>query len=107
MKAYPEESVEEGRFYLEILVCNFKDIDAITMFADYRVPQVLRYLNLIIYTDELVKELTEHPHLKSGSEMECEIRACSILAVEKLKEFIGHGAVSGLRKSHKTESVFY
>lgn len=106
-------------------VCSFSDVDKLTMFADYRVPQVLRYLKLITYSDTLVKELKEHPHLRSGSEMECEIRACSIMAVEKLKKFIGGKAISVLidyalwdyAKAnsslmdhipiHKTESVFY
>ena len=106
-------------------VCCFKDIAQLTMFADYRVPQVLRYLKLIVYSDDLVKELEERPHVKSGSEIECEIRACSIMAVEKLKTFIGGNAISVLIDYalwdygkanaslmrhipiHKTESVFY
>lgn len=106
-------------------VCSFYDVDKLTMFADYRVPQVLRYLKLITYSEEFVKELEERPHLASGSEMECEVRACSIMAVEKLKQSIGGKAISVLidyalwdyAKAnsalmehipiHKTESVFY
>ena len=28
-------------------ICHFNDIDKLTMFSDYRVPQVLHYLNII------------------------------------------------------------
>lgn len=106
-------------------VCVFNDIDQITMFADYRVPQILNYLGLIVYSNELLNELRERPHLLSGSTMECEIRGCSIAAVEKLKMKLNNGTMSVLidfvlwdyatqNRSemdhipiHKTESVFY
>lgn len=35
----------------------FSDIDQITMFADYRVPQVLVYFGAISYSDELMEML--------------------------------------------------
>ncbi|KOC64840.1 UPF0553 protein C9orf64 like protein [Habropoda laboriosa] len=35
----------------------FKDIDCITMFADYRVPQVLVYFGAMRYSDDLLKRL--------------------------------------------------
>ena len=37
----------------------FVDIDSITMFADYRVPQVLTYLGALKYSDSLLKNLKE------------------------------------------------
>uniref|UniRef100_A0A8C4WUH7 Queuosine 5'-phosphate N-glycosylase/hydrolase n=1 Tax=Eptatretus burgeri TaxID=7764 RepID=A0A8C4WUH7_EPTBU len=37
----------------------FVDIDSITMFADYRVPQVLTYLGALKYSDGLLKNLKE------------------------------------------------
>ncbi|OHT05134.1 hypothetical protein TRFO_27266 [Tritrichomonas foetus] len=73
-------------------VCHFNDIDQITMFADYRVPQVLNYLGLLKYSDELFEMLKNHPHLEVGSEAECEIRGCSIAAVEKFKKFLSKDA---------------
>lgn len=35
----------------------FKDISSITMFADYRLPQVLVYLGALKYSDELLAKL--------------------------------------------------
>lgn len=73
-------------------VCHFDDIDKLTMFADYRVPQVLQYFNLIKFSDELIEFLKDNPHLEPGSEKECEIRGCSIAAVEKLKKYLSANA---------------
>jgi hypothetical protein len=77
-------------------VCSFRDIGDLTMFADYRVPQGLNYFGLIVYSEWLIAELKERPHLDAGSEIECEIRGVSIVAVEKLKLFIGEPAISVL-----------
>ncbi|XP_045499140.1 queuosine salvage protein [Colias croceus] len=64
----------------------FNDIDVITMFADYRVPQVLVYFGVLSYSDELMDKLRNDNLLPSGSEEEIEIRGCSIHAVELLKK---------------------
>lgn len=63
----------------------FHDVDCVTMFADYRVPQVLVLLGILRYDDAVTQRLRANPHLESGCELECEIRAASIWAVEKLK----------------------
>ncbi|CAG8656247.1 UPF0553 protein C9orf64 [Gigaspora rosea] len=73
----------EGKGYGE-----FKDIDEITMFADYRVPQALHHLGAIKYSDNLIKTLERHELLEYGSRLEVEIRGCSIWAVELLKREI-------------------
>ncbi|XP_047035965.1 queuosine salvage protein [Helicoverpa zea] len=64
----------------------FTDIDKITMFADYRVPQVLVYFGALSYSDELMDKLKKDVLLSSGSPEEVEIRGCSIHAVELLKK---------------------
>ena len=74
-------------------VCHFNDIDKLTMFADYR---VLQYLNILQFSDELIEIIRKNPHLESGSEIECEIRGCSIAAVEKLKKYLKSNANSVL-----------
>ncbi|XP_068626805.1 queuosine 5'-phosphate N-glycosylase/hydrolase isoform X2 [Battus philenor] len=66
----------------------FVDIDKMTMFADYRVPQVLVYFGVMSYSDELMKKLQNDVLLESESEEEVEIRGCSIHAVELLKKSI-------------------
>lgn len=64
----------------------FCDIDKLTMFADYRVPQVLVYFGVMSYSDELMEKLRNDILLTSGSEEEMEIRGCSIHTVELLKQ---------------------
>ena len=58
----------------------FSDIEVITMFADYRVPQVLKYYNVIEYSDDLKSFLRRNILLSSGARYEVEIRAASIVA---------------------------
>ncbi|CAH2989606.1 unnamed protein product [Chilo suppressalis] len=66
----------------------FHDIDGITMFADYRVPQVLLYFGALSYDNNLMEQLKNDVLLPSGSEEEVEIRGCSIHCVELLKKKI-------------------
>lgn len=60
----------------------FDDIDEITMFADYRVPQILYTLGCIEYSPALKQKIQSKVPLESGSSEEVEIRGCSIHAVE-------------------------
>jgi hypothetical protein len=62
----------------------FNDIDDITMFADYRVPQVLRFYKSIDYSDELNEFLKKNQLMKTGDQFE--IRAASILACNLITE---------------------
>uniref|UniRef100_S4PF51 Queuosine 5'-phosphate N-glycosylase/hydrolase n=1 Tax=Pararge aegeria TaxID=116150 RepID=S4PF51_9NEOP len=64
----------------------FQDIDRLTMFADYRVPQVLVYFGAMSYNDELMEKLKKDELLTSGSPEEVEIRGCSIHTIELLKQ---------------------
>ncbi|XP_051155304.1 queuosine salvage protein [Leptopilina boulardi] len=63
---------------------NFHDIDALTMFADYRVPQVLVYFDAMCYTTSLLNSLQSETELKAGSEEEIEIRGCAVEVVERI-----------------------
>lgn len=38
---------------------SFEDISSLTIFADYRIPQVLVHLKAMKYSDELMKKLRE------------------------------------------------
>ena len=66
----------------------FDDIDVVTMFADYRVPQSLLYHDVFAYSDELLRKLKSNEILRNGDEMEVEIRGCSIHAVELLNDHV-------------------
>ncbi|KAL2614023.1 hypothetical protein R1flu_025715 [Riccia fluitans] len=64
----------------------FMDIGSITMFADYVVPAVLRSWGILRYSPCLAEKVDKTEKIVAGSEEEVEIRACTITAVEWLKE---------------------
>lgn len=66
----------------------FNDISSITMFADYRVPQVLKFYNVIDYADDLKAFLKRNALLSSGARFEVEIRAASIVGCRLLTNAI-------------------
>lgn len=76
----------------------FDDIESITMFADYRVPQVLNYFGVLKYSEALQDRLTKGEMFTSGERQEVELRGCCIWAVEllrdKLSELMGPEAVA-------------
>lgn len=61
----------------------FNDIDTLTMFADYRIPQVLYSFGAIRYSDHLLSLLRNGQLLEYGCEEEVEIRSSSIWSVEE------------------------
>jgi hypothetical protein len=50
------------------------------------VPQILNFLNLIDYTPSLQEKLANKEYIASGSEIEINLRALSIVAVEELRK---------------------
>ncbi|KGL80859.1 UPF0553 protein C9orf64, partial [Tinamus guttatus] len=56
----------------------FGDISSLTIFADYRIPQVLIHFKAMKYSEELMKKLRKGTILQSGDRQEVEIRGCSI-----------------------------
>ncbi|KAL1945379.1 hypothetical protein VTO73DRAFT_2230 [Trametes versicolor] len=63
-------------------------IHELTMFADYRVPQILHHLRILSYPPALVKLLRAHDPLAPGSLEELAIRTASIVAVERVRQEI-------------------
>jgi len=61
-----------------------RGIGQLTMFADYRVPQVLHHLRLLTYAPPLVCALEAREEFPSGAREEIAIRAASIIAVERV-----------------------
>ncbi|KAF8491178.1 hypothetical protein F5888DRAFT_1069691 [Russula emetica] len=59
-------------------------IGQLTMFADYRVPQILHHLRILTYAPTLVSSLKTHEEFPSGAREEIAIRAASIIAVERV-----------------------
>jgi hypothetical protein len=66
--------------------CYFKDIYDITMFADYRVPQILYHIGIMRYSEELAEKIRNRQQIPFGSELETEIRAATVISVEKIRE---------------------
>ena len=64
----------------------FTDMNRLTAFADYKVPQVLRHLHILIYEPELAAKVDRQILLEAGGREEVEIRANTIIAVEKIRE---------------------
>ncbi|XP_072289701.1 queuosine 5'-phosphate N-glycosylase/hydrolase [Eucyclogobius newberryi] len=64
---------------------DISNMDWLTMFADYRVPQALVHLGALRYSDGLMEALKKGERLPSGDRREVEIRGCSIWAVERIK----------------------
>lgn len=64
----------------------FRDLDGLTAFADYKVPQVLRLHGVLRYGDELSAALREYQLLPPGGVREVEIRAATVWSVEWLRQ---------------------
>ncbi|KAJ7094519.1 hypothetical protein B0H15DRAFT_829876 [Mycena belliarum] len=60
-------------------------IHQLTMFADYRVPQILHHLRILAYPPSLVQLLRAGTLLPPGSPEELSLRAASIVAVERVR----------------------
>ncbi|MFL5862000.1 MAG: queuosine salvage family protein [Solirubrobacteraceae bacterium] len=65
-------------------VAEFDDLPRLTMFADNLVPHVLRLDGVLRFDAELVGCIAREELLEHGSEVEVEIRACAVHAVELL-----------------------
>lgn len=63
-------------------------IHQLTMFADYRVPQILHHLKILTYPPTLLTLLESGHYLEHGSKEEVSIRAASIFAVERVRDEI-------------------
>ncbi|KAF2804849.1 uncharacterized protein BDZ99DRAFT_490963 [Mytilinidion resinicola] len=73
----------EGESYGE-----FNDIDKITMFADYRIPQILHSFGCLIYCPPLESRIRRLDPLECGHSWELQLRGCSIWSVELLRREI-------------------
>ena len=105
---------------------NFHDLDQLTAFADYKLPQVLRHLEIIRYESKLAAQIQRLARILPGSAEEVEIRAATIWAVELLRQdlerrgqkvnsaqldsWLWHLGQNDLYRSlpyHRTRTIFY
>jgi hypothetical protein len=61
-----------------------RDRGGLTAFADYKLPQVLRAAGALVYSPPLAETVDARTELESGCEAEVEIRAATVVAVDRL-----------------------
>ncbi|KAF3930183.1 hypothetical protein ABW20_dc0100955 [Dactylellina cionopaga] len=66
----------------------FTDINKITMFADYRIPQILHTLGCLAYSPPLDYAIRQRRPMPTSSRWEVEIRGCTIHCVELIRREI-------------------
>jgi len=104
----------------------FKDMDILTAFADYKLPQVLRHVGILQYSPSMEHTVDQGIFIGAGSPEEIEIRANTIWAVElirqeltemgkKLRAFeidwilwnLGQESQFKAKPYHRTKTIFY
>lgn len=89
----------EVRFYKRAQICvsdihgifggqrwgNLTGLDQLTIFADYKLPQLLRREGVLIYAPDLAERIDRMELLPEGSREEVEIRAATVWAGELLR----------------------
>jgi len=104
----------------------FTDLDKLTIFADYKLPQVLRHYGVLEYAPDLAQRIDNQELLQPGGEEEVELRAATIWACELLRREMsrisGHAITavevdqllwflgqqpSEMRPYHRTRTIFY
>lgn len=63
-----------------------KGIEKLTAFADYKIPQRLRHLGILNYSEILANKIDDMVLIPEGSKEEVEIRVATVWAVEYIKE---------------------
>lgn len=63
----------------------FSNLHELTAFADYKLPQLLRRLGVLVYSDDLAQRVNTRQFIAAGSVEEVEIRCSTVWAVELLR----------------------
>ena len=63
---------------------SFLDIGELTMFADYRVPQLLHHLNVLKYEKDLEQQILSLSEIESGSRMEVKFIIHAVIPCNEL-----------------------
>ncbi len=104
----------------------FRDIDDLTVFADYKLPQALRKAGILRYGQGLAAKVDSREPIPPCSPEEIEIRACTIWACELIKAeyarmgqkmnsatldaflwLLGHEKAADDKPYHLTETICY
>jgi hypothetical protein len=104
----------------------FPDLDRLTAFADYKLPQLLRQRGVLVYAPKLAAQVDTYTALAAGSEAEVEIRAATVWTVELLRRFLAQRGIvrpasaidfrlwaesqtlgPAVRPYHRTRTIYY
>ena len=106
-------------------VGTFPDLASLTCFPDYKLPQVLRHFGAFEYSRELARRVDGWEELRPGEPAEVEIRAATVVAVERLREALAERGrplrsievdwilwdrsqgLYPVRPYHRTRTIFY
>ncbi len=72
------------------------DLDQLTIFADYKLPQILRHFGVLEYHPELAERIDKLELLEPGGEEEVEIRAATVWACELLRQIMTMAGVQSI-----------
>lgn len=72
--------------YCEKTGKTLKNIEKMTAAVGYKVPQLLRHLGVLEYSEELAKTIHKGIHIPSGDSREIEIRGNTVAAVDRITE---------------------
>ena len=105
---------------------SFDDLDRLTAFADYKVPQVLHQLGVLHYDVTLTNTLVQRQEIPAGKAHELEIRAATLWSVEALRQALhrlghkippyqldwmlwqlGQELPDDVLPYHRTQTIFY
>ncbi len=99
-----------------------KNLQHLTAFADYKLPQILRMFGVLEYVDELAEKVDNIIEISYNSREEIEIRAATIWAVELLRQkvqkltameidnalwLISREIKDEAKPYHRTRTIFY
>jgi len=71
---------------------NITNTDKLTAMADYKLPQLLRFMGVLEYSDSLAKKIDNCELIDAGSREEIEIRSATVWAVELVSQKLGISA---------------
>lgn len=66
--------------------------ESLTAMADYKLPQLLRFMGVLKYSNELANKIDSWELIKSGSREEIEIRSATVWIIELVSQKLGISA---------------
>jgi len=85
------------------ILSQFNDMDLVTTFPDYRVPQILRHVDVLQYESSLDELVDGQVELEKGGIDEVSIRAGTVVAVEEIVQKVKEEIISSVAADSDSE----